>query len=391
MESRVAIAPCADYHLEQVEAALDACLDPLGGIESFVQPGQKVLLKPNLLSAVGPETAIITHPAVIEAVVRAVQRAGGHPIIADSPGASIPYVKNGLQRLYRATKLLEVAKRTSAELNLAADVARVSHPEGVILKEFDIIRPVLDADVVISLPKLKTHMLTTFTGATKNLFGVIPGREKSRYHSRFPLLRHFADMLLDILSFVRPVLTIMDGIVGMEGNGPGTHGIPRRVGVLLASRDGIALDVVACRIIGLNPRRVPMLALAQARGWWDGDPDHIEVLGARLEEIAIADFKMPMITSTPVSWAVAGYHALLTPLLQSVLMPRPVPIEGKCTACGTCVRGCPREAISIVNGVARVNDTLCIRCYTCHEICPEAAIELRRGLLGRLIERLRGR
>jgi len=110
-----------------------------------------------------------------------------------------------------------------------------------------------------------------------------------------------------------------------------------------------------------------MLALAQARGWWDGDPDHIEVLGARLEEIAIADFKMPMTTSTPVSWAVAGYHTLVAPLLHSVLMPRPVPMKGKCTACGTCVRGCPREAISIVNGVARVNDTLCIRCYTCHE------------------------
>ena len=364
------------------------CLEPLGGIRAFVQPGQKVLLKANLLSAVSPQTAIVTHPAVVQAVVRMVQEAGGHPIIADSPGAGTPYARGGLQRLYEATGMLEVAETTSAELNWDTRTAQVCHPEGVVLGEFSIIQPLLDADVVISMPKLKTHMLTALTGATKNMFGAIPGREKSRYHGRFPAVRQFADALLDILSFIKPALVVMDGILGLEGNGPGTHGTPRRVGVLLASPDSVALDVVACRIVGMNPRRVPMLALAQARGWWDGDSDHIEVLGTSLDAVQVPDFKMPMVTSTPISWAVAGYHSLVSPLLQLVFTPRPVPRKGICTMCGSCVQACPRDAISIRDGVARVDNSLCIRCYTCHEICPEAAIDLRRTGLRSLIRRV---
>ena len=388
---KVAVIPCADYDRDRVEAAVRACVEPLGGMGAYVRPGQRVLIKPNLLTAVEPETAIVTHPAVVEAVVRLVGEAGGHAVIADSPGSSTPYAVTGLQRIYAGIGLLDVAERTGAELNLDISTVHVTHPQGVILREFNVIRPAVDADVVISIPKLKTHMLTALTGATKNMFGLLPGRDKPRYHGRFPLVRDFAEMLLDILSFARPALTIMDGITGLEGNGPGSHGVPRHVGVLLASPDSVALDAAACQLIGLNPRRVPMLALAQARGWWDGDPGHLDYLGANLDDHRVHDYRMPMITSTPISWAVAGYHTLSSPVLQTVFVPRPVPQKGKCTQCGICVRSCPRDAIAIADGVAQVDNGLCIECYTCHELCPEAAIDLRYSRVGRLVQRLRGR
>ena len=134
-----------------------------------------------------------------------------------------------------------------------------------------------------------------------------------------------------------------------------------------------------------------MLALAQARGWWDGDPESLEYLGANPDDHRVPDYRMPMITSTPISWAVAGYHTLISPVLQTVFVPRPVPRKGKCTQCGICVRSCPRNAIVITDGVAQVDNKLCIECYTCHELCPEAAIDLRYGRAGRLVQRLRGR
>jgi uncharacterized protein (DUF362 family)/Pyruvate/2-oxoacid:ferredoxin oxidoreductase delta subunit len=384
---QVAISRCADYNQERVDEALRQGIDLLGGIGTFVRPGQKVLLKVNLLTPTRPERAVTTHPAVVEAMVRLVQEAGGEPIIADSPSGAIPYTPAGLSLAYRTTGMMEVAERTGAKLNWDTSAVDVAHPEGVLIKRLEVIRPVVEADVVISMPKLKTHVLTCFTGATKNLFGVIPGLSKPGYHAKLNTLSNFAAMLLDVTYFVKPALVVMDGIVGMEGKGP-RGGNPRQVGVLLLGRDSVALDAVATTVVGIDPLEVEMLKLAREWGRWSGDLAEIEVLGARIEEVRIPDFvKAPPNLRRRVPFPNSTVYDLIAPLLRRHLTLWPEMAADRCTVCQTCVRSCPVQALAVKNGLVVVDYQKCIRCYCCHELCPEEAVELRRSWLGRLLYR----
>jgi uncharacterized protein (DUF362 family)/Pyruvate/2-oxoacid:ferredoxin oxidoreductase delta subunit len=387
MAQQVVISRCRDYDQARIDEALRQGIDLLGGIGAFVRPGNKVVLKVNLLRPAKPEKGVTTHPAVVEAMVKMVQEAGGEPIIADSPGNTVPYTKSGLHLAYRGSGLLEVARRTGATLNWDTSFEEVSHPDGVLMKRLEIIRPILDADVVISMPKLKTHVFTLFTGATKNLFGCLPGLTKATYHARLHALPHFSAMLLDIISFVRPALVVMDGIVGMEGNGP-SGGPTRPVGVLLLGRDSVAVDAVATSIVGIRPLEVQTLKLAYEWGWWSGRVADIETLGATIEEVRVPDFvqpppnvRMEMSLGPPI------VDRLVAPFIRRHLALWPAPNLELCTGCCTCVRSCPQEAIAIVDGGAVINYDDCIRCYCCHELCPEGAVELRRSLLGRIIYR----
>jgi uncharacterized protein (DUF362 family)/Pyruvate/2-oxoacid:ferredoxin oxidoreductase delta subunit len=375
MTPQVAIAKCPDYQQPAVDRAVRESIDLLGGMAQFVQTGQKVLLKVNLLSATRPERGIVTHPTVVEAMVRLVQEAGGMPLIADSPGASVPYTEAGLRRTYEASGLLEVAERTGAALNWDTSYEEVSHPEGFLIKRLEIIKPVVDADVVISIPKLKTHVLTTFTGATKVLFGVVPGIAKAVFHARMRNVTHFALMLLDITCLVKPALVLMDAIVGMEGDGP-SAGPLRDVGVILASRDSV---------------KVPTLREAAARGLWTGKVEDIETLGASVDEVLVPDFQPP---STSPREDATLFNPFLTrhfgPLITNHFTLRPVPQRDRCIACGDCVVGCPQQVISIVDSLAVIDYSQCIRCYCCHELCTEGAIDLEQSWLGGLVHRVSG-
>jgi len=387
MTHRVSVVRCRDYDPDRVELALRESLNLLGGISQFVKPGQRVCLKVNLLAAAGPERAVTTHPAVIEGMVNLVREAGGEPFIADSPGAGIPYTQGGLRRTYRETGLLDLAERAAVELNWDTTAAQIALPEGRMVRRLDVIKPVLDADQVIAIPKLKTHVFTTFTGATKILFGVVPGLAKPGYHAKLADSDRFAEMLLDIVAHIRPALFVMDGVLGMEGDGPGLHGRPRQVGLLLASPSAAALDVVTCQVIGVDPDQVPMLRVAKHRGWWDGSSRSISVLGDRIEDVSIPDFRLPQ-TSLSTGDGLASLslpQRALHPLFKSTLTPRVVPQRAKCTACRICVRSCPQKAISIEDELAVVDDSKCIRCYCCHELCPESAIKLQFSWLGRLV------
>lgn len=384
--TQVAISRCNDYRPEDVERAVQESVGLLGGMSAFVKPGQKVMLKINLLSAAPPEKAVTTHPAVVEAVVRLVQEAGGLPLIADSPGTSVPYTRGGLKRAYRITGMLGVAERTGATLNWDTDTVQVSHPEGRLTKRLDVIKPLPECDVVISLPKLKTHILTTLTGAVKNLFGVIAGYNKAIYHAKLHSLSNFSGMLLDIVSYVKPALTVMDAIVGMEGNGPGRNGFPKKIGAILASQDSVALDVVAARIVGLDPLAVPTLKQARERGWWSGRAEDIETLGAPIQGVFVADFVKPVIgPRVDMSFGFPLLDNHVRPFLINLITFRPVPKNGRCTACGICQRSCPEQVISINDKLAVVDYRGCIRCYCCHELCPEGAIDLERSWMGRFI------
>lgn len=384
----VAAARCAGYDLETVRAAVRELLAPFGGMQAFVRPGERIALKPNLLMAVPPERAITTHPALLTAVALEVKEAGAAPVVIEGPGTGLVHVAPVIERAFRGTGYREAADKYGFELSLDTSWETVENPRGLRVKRLEIMSPILKVDGVINLPKLKTHMFMKLSAATKNLFGLIPGLNKAAYHGKMPEPAHFADILLDVAYFVAPRLHVIDGITALEGDGPGTGGRPRQLGVLVAGVDAVTVDAACCRIVGMDPASVPVLTAAKQRGLWSGDAFEFETLGIPLAELAVADFLQPgahtgiglgtgTMLDVPLKWLLERCHR----------MPRPKP--GRCTVCAACERACPRRAITLDRGakVARVEDSLCIRCYCCHEMCPSAAIDLEYTGIGRLMKK----
>ena len=321
-----------------------------------------------------PEEAVTTHPAVVEAVARLLRDRDAIVIIGDSPGG--PYLPGRLKSIYRVCGIEGVALRTGAILNYDVSETVVSFPEGRVTRSFHVINPVLEADYVISLSKLKTHVMTKFTGAAKNLFGTIPGLRKADYHLKMPRVNDFSEMLIDLALCVKPALNIMDGIVAMEGKGP-SGGKPRQVGALLVSDDPFALDVVALNLVGIPPETVPTVARAKARGLVY-DLSQVEIYGD-LSQWSIKPFEAPKISGN-VKFPVPD-------LITSALRPKPVFLRDMCVGCGDCVANCPPQALKIKDGYPSVSLEKCIRCFCCQELCPRKAVEIKRNPLGRLLER----
>lgn len=380
MSSPVVLKYCPDYN-DQVEIKLREGLSELGGISAFVKPGQRVLLKVNMLMKKRPEEAVTTHPSVVEAAVRLVQEAGGIPIIGDSPGG--PYNQNTLQGIYSRSGLSEVAQRTGAELNQDFGQTVKSFPEGRVIKSLTITNCAAEADVVIAISKLKTHGMMTFTGAVKNLFGVIPGLLKVEYHFKMPDLMDFARLLIDIAQFIKPELSIMDAIVGMEGDGP-SAGQPRQIGALLLSTDPFALDVAATDLIGLKPEKVPTIRAARERGLVSR-PVEIDLKGDPRSLWNIENFHVPK-NNVSINFLdrfpLPGKKARR--FLLDRLRPRPVFHHDKCMGCNHCLESCPPKALAMNNQKHPAVDLdICIRCFCCQELCPCQAVEIYRPWLGR--------
>jgi len=367
--SLVSVVACETYEPEAVGRAVEAALAPLGGIGKFVRPGMRVLLKPNLLLAANPEQAVTTHPAVVQAVAERVQEAGGTTLIGDSPAGSI---KNG-PLTWRKSGLTEVAARTGAHL-VPFDGVTWKRLDGA---DYFIAHPVLEADVVINLPKLKTHALTLYTGAVKNLFGTIPGTRKREVHFRAPGVQDFSRVLVDVLELVQPALTIMDGVLGQEGNGPGMGGSPCRYGCLAASADPVALDAVFARAMGYRRGEVLHLAEAGIRGLGVSNPDEVQVTGdPQALDFGSLALPRPHWYFRAPAWAGAP--------LRRIARIRPRLMASACLGCGRCAEVCPREAIT--PGQPPLFDLeRCIGCLCCAEVCPQGAIEPRGNLLARLI------
>lgn len=368
MKSQVAIIPCADYELAAVEAAVAQACDAAGFPD--VQ-GKTVLLKPNILRGAEPEKAVSTHPAVLRAAIRYAKAHGAaRVLVGESPGFQAG------NSAFRKSGLLEAAKAEGAQWVDFSESVQVPVPEGRLVKNFTVAKAAMDADVLVSLCKLKTHTLMYYTGAMKNLFGCVPGLQKPQFHMRFPDRGLFGQMITDLNLALKAEFSLMDAVVGMEGPGPGS-GFPRPIGAVLASRDPLALDWAACGIIGLDPHLVANLEDALGRGAWVGSEGDIEVLGTRPEALRIADWKH-------VPRAGSGGRAM-PPALQNLLVGRPFFSRKTCVACGACVTICPGAALELVaepkaktgNRIA-VDYKKCIRCYCCHEVCPEDAIVVRR-------------
>jgi len=374
--AKVSIVRAYDYDSAQLYSAVETSIKLIGGLGAIVKPGSKVFVKINHLSPPSEaERGIVTHPAFVEAVLELLKRAGAEIIAGDDidSDAGDGFQISGIRQMCEKAGVRLINLRETGFVETSC--------EGHFLKKVYMSSTVLEADVIINLPKLKTHSLTVFTGGVKNMFGVIPQGLRTRFHAEYVRNEDFAHMLTDVFSVAVPHLTIMDGIIAMEGEGP-ADGKLRRVGVVLASRDAVALDAVATRIIGGNPLDIYTTRYSDERGLGVGNVDDIEVVGERLEDVVVADFRLPASAFSLLRGRVPGF---LRRFLQGQLTVKPWVIEKQCTLCLACEKICPSGAITMSDRTAEIDHDVCIGCMCCHEVCRFHAITPRRPLIGRIM------
>ncbi|UCD85768.1 MAG: DUF362 domain-containing protein [Deltaproteobacteria bacterium] len=361
--ARVLIFDAAyDESMEQVIARI---LDDL----PLSWEGKKVLVKPNILGPCAPEEGVTTHPFLVRAVVRQLRQRGGKVIVGDNPGVQ---GYGDSENAGRTCGLVDAAE--GCFVNLGHNPVRYQ-VSSRYLDSVMIAGDVLDADIVVNLPKLKTHGLTNITAAVKNTFGYVVGGDKMRIHSQANTPRRFAEALVDIYQIRPPELNILDAVVAMEGNGP-HHGSLRTLGKVLASENAVSLDAVAIHLIGQEVKSVPHVQIAGGRGLGEVDLSRISLNG---KLIPVTDFKLPT-TFIPGLTGV-----VLNRFLSRWINCIPEIIKESCRACGICVKHCPGEAMQMETGPPQIDRDKCINCYCCQEMCPEGAIRLS----GRTINVLR--
>jgi uncharacterized protein (DUF362 family)/Pyruvate/2-oxoacid:ferredoxin oxidoreductase delta subunit len=376
MNTRVSIVRCSDY--STAKNAVKESLSLIGGLEKIISPGSRVLLKPNILAIRPPKDAVTTHPSVVAAVCELVSEAGGIPVIGEGSGIVRPGSTNTSQAL-KISGIQDTASVCGAELiNFETyGYVEVNVPDARQFPSLYISKAILEADVIISLPKLKTHELTLYTGAVKNFFGTIPQKYRKQAHSLEDRKR-FGEAIVDIYSIVKPGLAVMDGVIGMEGNGP-SNGTPIFAGVIMASYDCVALDLVASELIGFDPLKVPTNKAALSRGF---GTEHPEVVGLSLE-VAKVRFKNPE----------GGTTAMIPPFLMRILRrqltAKPFINTSNCVVCKACILNCSAHAIEEVGRSLKINEEKCIQCYCCRELCPKDAVGINKSFLLRLVTRNR--
>lgn len=346
----VAVERAVRYDPSEVAEAMGRALAPLGGMGAFVRPGERVLIKPNMLAAKTPERAVTTHPEALRAVIWLVREAGGIPLVGDSPGIG------GFRAVAEKSGMAAVAREAGAELVPFDDAAAVSGSG--LFRRMDVARPYLEADRLINLPKLKTHEMMTMTCAVKNLFGAVVGTAKAGWHLKAGADRElFARLLLEIYLLRPPDLTIVDAVVAMEGDGPGS-GDPRPMGLILAGANAVAVDVVAAELAGI-PKQLLWVERAAERLGIDGwDRSRITTVGLSPDDARVPDFRLPHLSD--VQFGLPGF---LKNRLRHHLTARPVPNPEGCRLCGACLDACPPRAISVRDGRLHFDYHACIRCF----------------------------
>ncbi|MDR0497575.1 MAG: DUF362 domain-containing protein [Treponema sp.] len=373
MNKKVGIERCGSYESEELYRALKRAVELAGDIDVA---GKTVLLKPNIVFDSAPEKQVCTHPAFLEAAIRLVREMGASRILAgDSPGLQGPGF------FARASGLGEAAKRNGAEwVDFTKEKIEMPCPDGKIMKKFTLTQFAREVDVIINLPKFKTHQLMYFTGAMKNSFGFVPSMGKSAFHVRFSNRESFASMIVDLNLTIKPAYALMDAVMGMEGPGP-SAGTPRHIGLVMASSNPLAMDVAASVIIGYPPMGIPVNREALSRGYWLSSFDEIEYPGLSPKDVRIPDFiKVPM-KKTTSQFLDFVLPRPLTRFMDS-FAPGPEINLKTCVRCGDCSRICGAQAISLSHDGKEhrmlIDYRRCIRCFCCHEICPIKAIGIAK-------------
>jgi uncharacterized protein (DUF362 family)/NAD-dependent dihydropyrimidine dehydrogenase PreA subunit len=373
MKSSVSIVKCPNYDENKVLSGLRRSIDLIGGIQTFVKKGHHVLLKPNLLYGKSPEKAVTTHPAIVKGVIEIVREAGGVPFIGDSPSIG------SLMKAAEKAGIKAVADEMKCPLVEFNRPILPPNGKGKIFKQLEIDQTVLEADVIINLPKWKTHVQMLLTLGVKNLFGCIPGPRKALWHLKAGEDRKtFAQILVDLYQVIQPSLTLLDGIVGMEGNGPNS-GRPIPLGLILASGDSLSLDQIVCDLLGISRKSLLTNRVAFEQGL---GKDKIDVVGERVEDVKISNFQFP--TLSQMDWNLPGF---LTEALKNAFTSRPFIEEERCKACDRCEEICPPKALARKGKDLIFDYEQCIRCFCCVEVCPEGAISIKPGWALRLIHR----
>ena len=358
--SKVILRRCEAYQLDELSRIVKDAIAALGDIPAL-KPGAKVLVKPNLLMKRDPERHTTTHPMVVEAVVRTLMEMGCEVTIADSPGGL--FSESILRGLYSVTGMEGVAQRTGATLSCSTESMDVELENPIKTHMLTVLKCAYDADCIVSIGKIKTHGLTAYTGAVKNLFGLVPGTLKVDWHARYPEIPDFSSAVLDIERWAKPVLNVLDGVWGMEGKGP-SGGTPRKLNAIVISDDAHACDVVGARLIGFEPEEVSTLKAAKELG----------ILPVPLVEGESVESLAQSFKRAPAEASVKGI--LTNPVFAKLVRSKPILHKKDCIGCGVCMRACPGKAIELVDRKPKFDYTKCIRCYCCQELCPQTAIDV---------------
>lgn len=377
MRLPVSLQALADYDPEHVKAALHRLLEPLGGMAHFVTPGQKVLIKPNLLSGKAPEKAVTTHPEIVRQVILMVQSAGGVASVGDSPGLGKP------ENVARKCGILSVIEETGASFAAFEESVQIDLQAGTF-HHLEVASEALHTDLIINLPKLKTHQMMGYTGAVKNLFGLVVGMRKARLHLQAGTDKaFFALMLLELAERFKPALSIMDAVVGMEGNGPG-NGEPVHLGALLASPSAVALDTVATAMVKLPEQSVWTQRVAREKGLPGVSLDELQLHGTPLAALLAPHFRPA--ANADINF---GLPLPVKNLLKNAITAQPE-ITRACQSCGHCLTHCPPQAMRMDAGIVTIDYGRCIRCFCCQELCPHNAITTQQGFLLRFADFIQG-
>lgn len=381
MESTVSLRRCEDYEAGRLARVIQQVIEDVGGMGSFVKRGERVLLKPNLLMSYGPDNAVVTHPAVVEAVASLALDAGATVAVGDSPSIG------SLQRVLAKSGYEPFMKRLGVEPAPFKEKLTIECRDNRIFRRIELAKAVFDFDRVINLAKLKTHTQMLLTLAIKNLFGTVVGTDKASWHLKAGKdYDGFATVLAQIYEHVKPSLSLVDGVLGMEGNGP-SGGPPRWIGIIAASTDAVALDATICRLVGFPVEKLRTCVVAESLGIGTTDSDRITVVGDGVDGFPLHDFKPPK--SMTVMWNLSQGNPVRR-FLENHLIARPRIDPNVCSRCKVCMNHCPPSAISERNGEMVIDRRACISCFCCQELCTSKAIDVVHPLFGRIVARVVG-
>ncbi len=371
MDKRVFLCRTESYQYDLIRQNIDLLFEKLE-LADMIQPGMRVAIKPNLIMKSKPDAAIITHPLVVAAVGNKVKELGASVLIAESSGGL--YTPAVLKSTYNECGYREIAEKYGFELNYDCSYTEIFVPEGQRCKTFQIINPLLNADLIIDVAKLKSHCMTGLSGAVKNMFGSVPGLLKPELHCRFPDKQHFGEMLVDLCERMTPRICIVDAVLAMEGNGP-TGGRPKHMGLIYGGTSPYCVDLVSTYLIGMQPNDIYMMRSAIQRGLCPAHMLDLDLMGEDPKNFYRDDFLQPESKSNDF---ITRVPKIFQPIAYKLTTPRPKIRKSDCVGCGKCAESCPQHTIEIVNRKAKIHYDQCIKCYCCHEMCPIHAVDIKR-------------